>query len=417
MMILLRSVSFLLLALALTGIQSEETCAHFIKSAPEDFMLGNEALISDPNSPLQGKRIGMVTNNSGVTSDGRLFLDLVSDHHTVTKIFTPEHGLRGDERNDNYMDERTGAYVVSLYGTKSKPDSDDLSDVDILVYDLQDVAARFYTFINTLYYCMESAAENGKPFIVCDRPVIPPGDYVDGFMLDEGISSFVGMINVPVSYAMTCGELALFLNDKYFGKKCDLRISGMKNYRRGTDYNSLTLYWKTPSPNMYFPESAVAYLGTCLFEGTNISEGRGSDRPFEYIGAPFIDGYSLAEELSRYGLEGIEFSPVRFTPRQIMSWMAKPKYADEECGGVYMKVTDKSKARPFRAAVAILVTLQKLYPGGFVINSNNFIDKLSGTTRLRTMLSSGDSYENIVSSYNNELSSFKELRKKYLLYQ
>jgi uncharacterized protein YbbC (DUF1343 family) len=378
-------------------------------------MLGNEALIEMNDSPLRGKRIGLITNNSGVLSDGRLFMDLLSDNHDLRKIFTPEHGLRGNERNEDYTDEATGAFVVSLYGNKEKPSAADLEDVDVLVYDLQDVSARFYTFVNTLYYCMEAAIENNKKIVVCDRPIIPDGNYVDGFVLEDSYKSFVGLLNVPAAYAMTCGELAMFINSEYLGNKCDLVVSKMKNYSRSTNYDDLSLYWKTPSPNMYFPSTAVAYLGTCLFEGTNFGEGRGSNKPFEYVGAPYCDGGLLARELNAMNFSGVTFESITFTPKQIMSWQSKPKHADEFCSGVYINVTDRRIAEPYKVAVAILVLLYKHYPQ-FQINDNNFIDKLAGTDKLRNMIISGRSYEDIVSSYQDDLNDFKTKRKKYLIY-
>ncbi|MBK6505334.1 MAG: DUF1343 domain-containing protein [Ignavibacteria bacterium] len=392
-----------------------EVKPHVYEIASNQFMLGNEALIEMSDSPLKGKRIGLITNNSGVLSDGRLFMDLLSEHHDLRKIFTPEHGLRGNERNEDYTDEATGAFVVSLYGNKEKPASSDLSDVDVLVYDLQDVSARFYTFVNTLYYCMQAATENDKKIVICDRPIIPDANYVDGFVLEDSYKSFVGLLNVPAAYAMTCGELALLINSEYLDNKCDLEISKMKNYSRDMNYDDLNLYWKTPSPNMYFPSTAVAYLGTCLFEGTNFGEGRGSNNPFEYVGAPYCDGDLLARELNSMNFKGVVFEPITFIPKQIMSWQSKPKYADEVCSGVYMKITDRKVAEPYKVAVAILVLLNKRF-SQFQINSNNFIDKLAGTDKLRNMIISGRSYEDIISSYQNDLNDFKKIRKKYLLY-
>ncbi len=379
------------------------------------FMLGNEALLELSDSPIRGKRIGLITNNSGVLSDGRLFMDVISEHHDLKKIFTPEHGLRGNERNENYTDEETGAYVVSLFGNKEKPTAEDLSDIDVLVYDLQDVSARFYTFVNTLYYCMEAASENNLKIVVCDRPIIPDGNYVDGYVLEESYKSFVGLLRLPAAYAMTCGELANFINSEYFDNRCDVIVSKMKNYSRSINYDDLGLYWKTPSPNMYFPSTAVAYLGTCLFEGTNFGEGRGSNKPFEYVGAPYCDGELIAVKLNSMNLDGVEFESINFTPQQIMSWQSKPKYAGEMCSGVYLKVTDRQKAEPYKAVVAMLVLLNKEFPG-FEINNNNFIDKLAGTDRLRYMINSGKSYEEIIGSYQEELREFKVKRKKYLMY-
>jgi len=380
------------------------------------FLLGNESLLNSGASMLSGKKIGLITNKSGVLSDGTLFLDALNRNHKVEKIFTPEHGLRGDDNNESYTDEVTGIPIVSLYGSKKKPSPEDLENVEVLVYDIQDVGARFYTFINTMYYCMEAAVENNRQVIICDRPLIPDADYVDGFMLDESESSFVGMIDVPAAYGMTCGELAGFINAEYFNGRCSLEVIAMENYNRGMDYVSLNLPWIKPSPNIYYPSSAVSYLGTCLFEGTNYAEGRGTERPFEYTGAPYCSGEKLSAELNAYNLSGVKFESVSFIPETITSPSNPPKYIGEQCEGVYINVTDKKTFEPFKAAIALLVTLQKYFPG-FEIKKNNFIDKLAGTKDLRLMLNNGSTYEEIINSYSQRLNKFKVKRKNYLLYK
>ncbi len=381
-----------------------------------NFRLGNEVLISRFRSMLLNKKIGLITNKSGVTQDGKLFLDALSKEFNVTKVFSPEHGLRGDDNESDFTDPVTGIPVVSLYGSKKKPDSADLENTDVLVYDIQDVGARFYTFINTMFYCIESAVENNKEVIVCDRPLIPFGKYTDGFMLDSEVSSFVGMINVPIAYGMTCGELANFINGEYFQNKCKLNIAMMENYSHGTDYVSLNLPWIKPSPNIYYPSSAVSYLGTCLFEGTNFSEGRGTDRPFEYVGAPYCDGDILADEMNKFNLNGVSFERITFTPNVITSPSNPPKYVGELCKGVFINVTDKNSFEPVKTGIALLVTLNKLFPE-FEIKKNNFIDKLAGTSALRTMITSGNSFEEITDSYKDNLNIFNLKRENYILYK
>lgn len=382
----------------------------------DKFMLGNESLLRNNTSLLKDKRIGMITNTSGVLSNGDLFLDSLNKYFTVTKIFTPEHGLRGDDRNENFIDEKTGLPVVSLYGSKKKPTPSDLADVDLLVYDIQDVGARFYTFINTMYYCIESAYENNKELIICDRPMIPDADYVDGFVLKKDYESFVGMLEVPIAYGMTCGELADFINSEYFGGNCNLKVITMNNYSRSTEYTSLKLPWIKPSPNIYFPSSALSYLGTCLFEGTNFAEGRGTDKPFEYIGAPYCDGKKLASELNSYNLNGVTFESISFIPQAISSNSNPPKFIGEQCEGVYLNVKNIHTFEPVKAVIAVLVSLKKLFPE-FSINKNNFLDKLAGTDDLRTMLNNGNSYSEITGSYISELNKFKYKREKHLLYK
>lgn len=380
------------------------------------FLLGNEVLLTNSPDIIKDKRIGLITNRSGVLSDGTLFLDALSKNFTVTKIFTPEHGLRVDDKNENYLDEQTGIHVVSLYGQAKKPAVIYLSDVDVMVYDIQDVGARFYTFVNTMYYCMESAIENDKEIIVCDRPVIINGNYVDGPVLNSNVKSFVGLLDVPIAYGMTCGELANFINAENFDGKCKLTVVKMENYDHSTDYLSLNLPWIKPSPNMYYPSSAICYPGTCLFEGTNFAEGRGTDRPFEYVGAPYCNGDELAKEMSSYNFKGVNFESITFTPHAITSPSNPPKYTDQICEGVFVKVTDTKTFEPVKAGIALLVTLKKLFPE-FEINKNNFLDNLSGTRELRIMINAGKSYEDIVYSYSAELEKFKLVRQKHLLYQ
>lgn len=381
-----------------------------------NFTLGNESLIRNNSVLLKDKKIALITNTSGVMSNGDMFLDSLNKYFTLTKVFTPEHGLRGDDKNENFTDELTGLPVVSLYGTKKKPEAADLENVDVMVYDIQDVGARFYTFINTMYYCMESAYENGKDIIICDRPMIPSADYVDGFMLSEGNESFVGLLHVPVAYGMTCGELAGYINTEYFGGMCKLKVITMNYYQRSTEYTSLKLPWIKPSPNIYFPSSAVCYLGTCLFEGTNFAEGRGTDRPFEYIGAPFCNGKELSDELNSYKLNGVTFENISFTPQTISSNSNPPKFIGELCEGVYINVKDNKTFEPVKAVIAVMVSLKKLFPQ-FQINKNNFLDKLAGTDELRRMLNNGNTYEEIIGSYSGNLNDFKAKRRNHLLYQ
>jgi len=381
----------------------------------DKFLLGNEVLLSKSSDLIKDKRIGLITNRSGVLSDGSLLLDSLVKNFTVTKIFTPEHGLRVDDKNENYLDEVTGIPVVSLYGQNRKPEGIYLSNVDVMVYDIQDVGARFYTFINTMYYCMHAAIENDKEIIICDRPIILYGNYVDGFMLNPGVSSFVGLLDISIAYGMTCGELANFINWENFDNKCNLTVVKMENYDHSMDYSSLNLPWIKPSPNMYYQSSAICYPGTCLFEGTNFAEGRGTDRPFEYVGAPYCNGETLAKEMSACNFKGVNFESISFTPHAIISPSNPPKYTDELCGGVYINVNDIKTFEPVKVGIALLVSLKKLFPQ-FEINKNNFLDNLAGTKDLRIMLNEGKSYDDIIKSYSTLLDDFKAKREKYLLY-
>ncbi|MFZ1322426.1 MAG: DUF1343 domain-containing protein [Ignavibacteria bacterium] len=401
----------LFLGLPFNQISSDKS----INADDNKFLLGNENLLINYTGLVEYKRSALITNKSGVMSDGSFFLDELIKKSDVKKIFTPEHGLRGDDRDENFTDERTGLQVVSLYGNNKKPAQSDLEDVDVLVYDIQDVGARFYTFINTMFYCMEAATELGKDFIVCDRPLMPYGNYTDGYMLDESQDSFVGMIDIPIAYGMTCGELAAYINSEYFNKTCKLRVIEMQNYNREMDYESLNLPWVKPSPNIYFPSSALSYLGTCLFEGTNFSEGRGTNKPFEYVGAPYCDGDALADEMNSLELKGVTFESINFIPTTITSPSNPPKFVGENCSGVYFKVTDKKTFEPVKTGISLLVSLQKLFTD-FEIKNNKFLDKLSGTDRLRIAVQRGDSATEIIAGYQQELDNFNAVRKNFLLY-
>jgi uncharacterized protein YbbC (DUF1343 family) len=383
-------------------------------AAPVPFRLGNELLLSESISEIKGQRVALLTNQTGILPDGTHIIDaMINSGINVVKIFSPEHGIRGDE-NYSDKDDKTGIPIVSLYNGKVKPSASDLSDVDVLVYDIQDVGARFYTYTSTLYYAIEAASESGTKFIVCDRPVIINPDYVDGFILDESHSSFVGKIPAPVCYGMTCGELAGYLNASVYSNRCSLIVIKMSGYNRTMDFNSLKIKWVKPSPNMFTSTTAVCYPSTCFMEGTNVSEGRGTDKPFEYCGAPWVDANQFAEELNSFNLPGVKFEAAAFTPSEKVS-NYPPKFFGKECDGVFINVTDKKKFEAVKCGVALLVTLHKLFPD-FKLNKDNYIDKLAGTDKLRKMLSSGRSFESIIQSWENDVNAFRTERLKQLLY-
>jgi uncharacterized protein YbbC (DUF1343 family) len=378
------------------------------------FKLGNEILLETKLDELKDKNIALVTNQTGILSDGTHILDaLLAGGINVVKIFSPEHGIRGDENYSN-KDEKTGIPIISIYGANVKPSAGDLENVEVMIYDIQDVGARFYTYTSTLYYLIESAVENNKKLIVCDRPVIINPNYVDGFMLESGFESFVGKIPAPICYGMTCGELANYLKDDINFKSDVLEIVKMQNYTHSTDYELLNLTWVKPSPNMFFPSTAVVYPGTCFLEGTNVSEGRGTEKPFEYIGAPWVDGEQLAAELKLYNLNGVTFEAFNFTPSEKIS-AYPPKFFNKSCNGVYIKVTDKNKFEAVKAGVAILLSLKKLFPE-FKFNKDNYIDKLAGTDKLRKQILNSDDLNSIIQSWGEDLKQFKNLRSQYLLY-
>jgi uncharacterized protein YbbC (DUF1343 family) len=366
---------------------------------PGTFKLGDEVLLQSGFDRIKDKRIAVVTNQTGIDSKGNHIADLLMQKKAnIVKLFSPEHGIRGDE-NYTGVDDKTGLPVVSLYNDLTEPSNKDLQDVDVLVYDIQDVGARFYTYTSTLHYIIKAAINNNIPLIVCDRPVVINPDYTDGFILDDYYSSFVGRIPTPVCYGLTCGELAIYLNKNIFGSSPLIEVSKMEGYSRSVDFESLNLAWVKPSPSMFYPSTAQCYPGTCFLEGTNVSEGRGTDKPFEYAGAPWIDGNKLAEDLNSYNLAGVTFEPVSFTPSEKIS-AYPPKYFNEQCGGVFIKVTDKKLFEPVKAGIAILLGLKK-FPD-FKFNKDNYIDKLAGTNMLRQMINERKDFNAIVSSWQNE---------------
>jgi uncharacterized protein YbbC (DUF1343 family) len=378
------------------------------------FQPGNETMLRN-SGELKSMNIALLTNQTGITLNGEHVADaMLRKGINLKKIFTPEHGIRGDE-NYTDKDEKTGLPVVSLYGGKSKPSSSDLSGIDAVVYDIQDVGARFYTYTSTLFYLLESCIENNVKLIVCDRPIVINPDYTDGYLLSEGYSSFVGSIPVPVCYGMTCGELALYLNSEVYAGKCSIEVSKMQNYSGDMDYDSLGLPWIKPSPSMLYPSTAVCYPATCFLEGTNLSEGRGTTKPFEYFGAPWVDKQALADELNSNLLSGVVFEPVTFTPSEKIS-SYPPKFFNIECNGIFINVTDKRKFEAVKCGIAVLLALKKLCPE-FRFNKDNFIDKLAGTDKLRKDISAGLMLKEITSGWERELDEFRDKRQKYLLYK
>ena len=261
-----------------------------------------------------GKRVGLITNQTGIDSAGTPSAVLLSRSVQLTALFSPEHGIQGNEREGasigHSVDPRTGLPVYSLYGNTKRPTPEMLKDIDILCFDIQDVGARFYTYISTMAYAMEECARYKKQFVVFDRPN-PIGGTVEGNMLELEYRSFTGYFPIVQRHGMTVGELALLFNTEY-GIHCDLTVIPMTGWDRETYFDELPLIWVPPSPNIPSPLTALVYAGVCLFEGTNLSVGRGTTMPFQYLGAPYIDAYHLAEQLNRLGLEGVCFLPALF---------------------------------------------------------------------------------------------------------
>jgi uncharacterized protein YbbC (DUF1343 family) len=381
---------------------------------------------------IEGKRVGLVTNNSALLSNGQHLADAIhSDRRTkLVALFGPEHGVRGDApagaRISNEVDPGTGVPVYSLYGPISKPTPEMLKDVDVLLFDIQDVGVRFYTYLGTMSLAMEAAAEKKIPFVVLDRPNPIRGTWVEGFNRDDslrfrenGARYQAGLQPIVIAEGMTVGELAMMFNKEGWleGKvRAHLTVVKMEGWKRTMWYDQTGLkIWVPPSPNLPTLKSCVVYPGTCLFEGVNIAEGRGTERPFENIGAPFIDGKRWASVLNSYQLKGVTFEPVEFTPRSIETKAMHPKYEGVQCGGVLVNVTNREIFEPVKAGVYMLASAKKLYPDSMQWR-NPKIDRLSGTPNLRRSIDAGMPPERIVHSWDADVKAFKSLRAKYLLY-
>jgi uncharacterized protein YbbC (DUF1343 family) len=366
---------------------------------------------------VRGKRVGMLTNPTSVDNQVNFIPDiLVQDPNTtITAFFAPEHGLRGDRQAgagvDYYLDPSTGIPVYSVYGSQKAPSDEQLQNVDVLLFDIQDVGVRFYTFVWSMTYSMEAAAKNNKPFIVFDRPNPIGGLKVEGSpnTIDSGL---VGRVwpgqpfGVATRHGMTAGEFARLVNEEWMDPKAQLQVIAIPGYTRDMYFEDTGRPWVIPSPNMPTVDTATVYPGMCVFEGVNVSEGRGTTKPFEFMGAPFIDGVALARDLNALGLPGVRFRPAYFQP-------SFDDYRGEYCGGVQVHVMDRDTFDPIRTALHILQQIKQKYPDQ--VNIGSYSGKLMGVPDLAERIPT-ESVEDIIASWQDRLEAFKTLRAKYLLY-
>jgi uncharacterized protein YbbC (DUF1343 family) len=374
-----------------------------------DVLNGIDVLRREGFRLLEGRRVGVITNHTGRARDGTSTIDLLARAKNVTLValFSPEHGLRGqaDEPVGDTVDEKTGLPVYSLYGPRRRPTAEMLQGVDTLVFDIQDIGARFYTYITTLGYAMEEAAARGIRFIVLDRPNPITGQEVEGPVADPDALSFTAYHPIPIRHGMTVGELALLFNaERKIG--ADLHVVKMEGWKREYWFDQTGQEWVNPSPNMRSLTAATLYPGIALLETTNVSVGRGTDRPFELFGAPWMDGRRVAEELNRRGIPGVRFIPIRFTPHASL-------FAGEECGGVAIVVTERAAVRPVRLGIEIAVVLHRLYPE--VWHSEAF-GRLLAHRRTLELLKKGADADAIERAWREELEAFRQIRQRYMLY-
>ena len=381
---------------------------------------GIEVLLSDSLHLVQGKNVGLLTNHTGIywTSDGIVgsTIDALYEANNVdlVALYAPEHGIRGQEQAgaaiDSGRDERTGVPIHSLYGEVRKPTPAMLEGVDVLLFDMQDIGARYYTYVSTMALAMEAAGEQDIPFIVLDRPNPVRGDIVQGNLLKPGYETFVGMYPVPMRHGMTAGELAqLYVGE--FGLEVDLHVVPLDGWTRDMTFDQTQLPWVPPSPNMPSLESALAYPGTCLFEGTPISVGRGTDRAFQWVGAPWLDGVQLAESLNGYGINGVRFESTTFTPRNA----GDRKFEGQEVSGVLL-IPESTDYDASKAAVAMLLETYSMSGDNWLWAEAHF-DRLAGTDSLRLSIEAGADFAELTSAWDSENQAFEQLRDPYLIYR
>lgn len=382
------------------------------KPSAQHTLTGIDVLSAEGFARLKGRHIGLVTNHTGRARSGATTIDLLHDSsaangHTLVALFSPEHGIRGalESNVPSTVDEKTGLPVHSLYGDTRRPTAMMLQGIDTLVIDLQDIGARFYTYMTTMAYVMEEAARRKISVVVLDRPNPIDGFHIEGPMLDKAGLGFTGYFPMPIRHAMTLGELAkLFNGENTIG--ADLTVVPMVNWRRDRWFDETGLPWINPSPNMRNLLQATLYPGIGAIEGTNLSVGRGTDTPFEQFGAPWIDGVQLADALNARHIPGVAFYPVRFTPES-------SKHAHEECQGVFMIVTDRLALRPVRLGVEIAAMLHKLYGDTFQLDAAG---RLLGSKDALARIRAGDDPEAIAASWAADEARWRLLRAKYLLY-
>lgn len=382
---------------------------------------GADVLRESGFEALSGLRVGLIANQTSV-SGGQHLADLLHAQPGVqlAALFGPEHGLRGDADAglavEDGVDDRTGTPVYSLYGSRREPDPEVLEGIDVLMFDVQDIGARFYTYIATMGRSMEAAARAGVTFVVLDRPNPLGGLTVDGFVLEEGFESFVGPWAIPIQHGLTVGELARLLKGEAWiegAEALDLQVVEVQGWSRG-DLWPAGAEWIPTSPNIPRFDNALVYPGMCLLEATEANEGRGTDNPFMQFGAPGLNGSAVAANLNRE-VAGIEATPLRYVPQSIPGKSTSPRLLDVEVTGVSLAVTDAAQVRPMALGIHVLAELVAQQGPGVLRQSN--LARLAGTERLYEALLRGETAESILESWAAEVDAFRALRRPYLLYQ
>jgi uncharacterized protein YbbC (DUF1343 family) len=386
---------------------------------------GVEALADDGYRLVQGQRVGLISNPTGIMPGLQHEIDVIvaSGQVDLVAAFGPEHGFRGSSQaggsEGDYVDPRTGVPVYDTYGKTPSQIADFFrkAGVETVMFDIQDVGARFYTFIWTMYDCMVAASLAGVRFVVLDRPNPISGVQAYGPVMHPEFASFVGRKPISQQHGMTVGELAGLFNEEFLPADDNARgavplaVSPVQGWQREMYFEETGLEWVMPSPNMPRVETAVVYPGTCLFEATNLSEGRGTTRPFELIGAPYVD-HRWRDAMEEQGLSGVGFREAYFVP-------STSKHTGKTCGGVQLHVTDRTGFEAIRTAIAMIVTAKRLYPADFAWRETTapfWIDMLTGSAKVRNAIDSGASADEVVQGWRNELAKFRRTRERYLQY-
>lgn len=379
---------------------------------------GIDVLLADSSHLIDGRRVGLITNRSGVGRDGRSSIDLLHGYAEaeLTALFAPEHGIRGTEAEgsaiDDATDEGTGLPIYSLYGETRAPTPEMLASIDVLAFDIQDIGSRYYTYVSTMALAMEAAGRAGIPMVVLDRPN-PIGGLTQGPVLDPAFATFVGMYPVPVRHGLSAGELARLYRGA-FGVEVELHVVPAAGWSADRWFDEASLPWIAPSLNMPSLESATHYPGTCLFEGTNLSVGRGTPTAFQVLGAPWLDGEAWVAEIRAVAgtaLPGVEIRAVTFTPES----PSDGRFGGEEIGGIRLTVTDRSSYDPVRTAAAALLAARRLSGDAWEWRVRHF-DRLAGSDGLRLAIDRGASLDEITSEWAADVAAFEALRRPYLLY-
>ncbi len=371
---------------------------------------GIDVYESIPPAAFRGKRLGLITNQTGLDSQGRRTIDVLAQAQGVelVALFSPEHGIAGESvgaKIPDSTDRATELPIYSLYGETRRPTDRMLQGIDVLVFDLQDAGVRFYTFVTTLGYCMEAAAKHHIRFVVMDRPDPLGGEVIEGPMLDSNRTSFTSYFPMPVRYAMTIGELAGLLNVENH-IDADLEIFPLSHWNRDQTYDQTGLPWIAPSPNLRTVKEAFLYPGLEILQAGGVSVGRGTPTPFEILGAPWIEAHRFARELNRRKVPGVRFEPAQFTPNE-------DPYAGKLCGGVRIRLSDPDSFRSMRLGLEIADVLDRMYPSRFKLDR---IVALAGSQATVDRLRRGDRPEDIIAGWSADLDKFRRVREKYLLY-